>query len=157
MNPYSLGQNKLDYRKKESNMHKDTAELNQLLLGQHMAIDSLRDYINAAHSPSVRGKLEETLQAHESQAEELADHIRGLGGAPQESRGMAGVMRTAKTRLSLTVDSSDHHIISTLITGEEMGIDEEIKALKSVSEKSRPLVQKHITENKALLEALRQI
>lgn len=138
-------------------MHNDTAELNQLLLGQHMAIDSLRDYINAAHSPDVRAKLEEALQIHESQAEELSEHIRGLGDSPRERRGMAGVMRTAKTRFSLTLDSTDHDTVSALITGEEMGIDEEIEALKSVSEVSKPLVQKHITENKALLQNLRQI
>ena len=138
-------------------MHKDTAELNQLLLGQHMAIDSLRDYINAAHSPHVRAKLEEALQIHETQAEELSEHIRGLGDAPRERRGMAGVMRTAKTRISLAVDSTDHDTISALITGEEMGIDEEIKALNDVSDESRALVQKHITENKALLQALRQL
>ena len=138
-------------------MHNDTAELNQLLLGQHMAIDSLRDYINAAHSPDVRAKLEEALQIHDTQAEELSEHIRGLGDSPRERRGMAGDMRTAKTRFSLTLDSTDHDTVSALITGEEMGIDEEIEALKSVSEVSKPLVQKHITENKALLQNLRQI
>jgi len=136
---------------------KDIDALNQLLLGQHMAIDSLRDYINAAHSPAVRAQLEEVLRTHEAQAEELSDHIRYLGAEPQESRGMAGLMRTAKTRFSLGLNSTDHDIVSELITGEEMGIDEEIKCLDSVSSESKTLVQKHISENKALLQALRQI
>lgn len=138
-------------------MHADTEQLNKLLLGQHMAIDSLRDYINAAHSPAVRERLEEALSVHENQAEELSDHIRQLGHTPEEQRGMAGLMRKAKTRFSLAVNASDHDIVAALITGEEMGIDEEIEALKSVSEHCKPLVQKHITENKAVLQKLRQL
>jgi hypothetical protein len=138
-------------------MHKDTAELNQLLLGQHMAIDSLRDYINAAGSPHIRSQMEEVLRTHEAQAEELSEHIRSLGDTPRENRGMAGVMRTAKTRYSLAAGANDHDMVSALITGEEMGIDEEIEALRSVSADSHSLVQKHITENKALLEKLRQL
>lgn len=138
-------------------MHKDTAVLNQMLLGQHMAIDSLRDYINSTHSPAVREKLEKALRTHEVQAEELSDHIRYLGDTPEESRGMAGVMRSVKTRASLAIDANDHEIVSTTITGEEMGIDEEIEALKNLSDESKPIMQKHIAENKAVLKELRQI
>lgn len=138
-------------------MHKDTAELNQLLLGQHMAIDSLRDYINAAQCPSLRSKLEEVMTTHEAQAEELSEHIRNLGDSPDEGRGTAGVMRSAKTRFSLAFGANDQDMVNALITGEEMGIDEEIEALKSVSEESQPLVQKHITENKAMLTKLRSV
>ena len=135
-------------------MHEDTAELNLLLLGQHMAIDSLRDYINGTDSTALRGRLEEMLRVHETQAEELSEHIRHLGDAPRESRGMAGVMRTAKTRFKLSLDDDEGEILSTLRQGEEMGIAEELKCLQELSPQSRPLVEKHIAENKEILVRL---
>lgn len=136
-------------------MHQDTRDLNELLLGQHMAIDSLRDYINSADDNLLRGQLEEALQTHERQAEELSDHIRSLGDSPKETRGMAGLMRTANTRMSLSANDSRSKIVASLIRGEEMGIDEEIEVLKKVSPKSQALVQKHIDENKLVLERMR--
>lgn len=135
-------------------MHKDTAELNQLLLGQHMAIDSLRDYINGTDNTTLRGRLEEMLRVHEVQAEELSEHVRSLGDSPEESRGMAGVMRTAKTRFRLSLDDDEGEIIKALRQGEEMGIEEELKCLQKLSSQSRPLVEKHITENRSILERL---
>ncbi len=119
-----------------------------------MAIDSLRDYINGTDNTILRGRLEEMLRVHEVQAEELSEHVRSLGDSPEERRGMAGLMRTAKTRFRLSMDDDEGEIINAIRQGEEMGIEKELKCLQKLSSQSKPLVEKHIAENREILQKL---
>ena len=66
--------------------------LNEILQGEHMAIESYESVLPAFEDQETRSTINRILNDHKRHAMEITDRIIALGGKPKESTGMPGLM-----------------------------------------------------------------
>ncbi|SDK12956.1 DUF2383 domain-containing protein [Natronincola ferrireducens] len=95
--------------------------LNELLQGEHMAIESYETTLAKIEDQQTREEISNILRDHKQHAIEITDHIISLGGTPKESTGMVGIM--AQTKLKAEgVFRSEKSMLKKLYDGEDQGI-----------------------------------
>ncbi|HHU77438.1 MAG: DUF2383 domain-containing protein [Caldicoprobacterales bacterium] len=115
--------------------------LNELLRGEHMAIQAYES-IMPALTENTRKQLKDMLQDHKNHAAELADRISSLGGIPEESTGMAGMMSRTKLKVESKV-RDEKSMLKKLYDGEDQGIAAVEKIIKGdLDSASREMVDK---------------
>lgn len=116
-------------------------DLNALLKGEQMAVESYEKFINAAGNEAVRNGLRDIQKGHRQNAEELAGRIQDLGGRPDYNTGISGVIVNARLAME-TKDMNDSiELLKRAYDGEDRGIAaaEEVMA-GGLDEESRRLV-----------------
>lgn len=131
----------------------------KLLRGEISAIESYQESLEKLENPAQREELQQILEDHRRSADVLRDHISAMGAVPDSDSGAWGSFTQAVTGVASFVGQST--TISTLIQGEEHGINEYEDALEdpdvmdeiktSIRGTLIPRLQEHITT----LESLR--
>jgi len=95
--------------------------LNEILQGEHMAIESYESVLPAFEDQETRSTINRILNDHKRHAMEITDRIIALGGKPKESTGMPGLMSRTKLKTeSLLRNEKD--MLKKLYDGEDQGI-----------------------------------
>lgn len=130
--------------------------LNELLRGEHMAIQGYESVMPAL-SEETRKQINEILRDHKEHAAELSDRIASLGGIPDESTGMVGMMSKAKLKAESML-RDEKSIIRKLYDGEDQGIAAVEKIIKGdLDSTSRELADKILRTDHDHLKKLQQM
>jgi bacterioferritin len=117
--------------------------LNQLLQGEHMAVDSLNVFISKTEDEDVKKALQHLQNHHRENIAALAKYIQSLGGKPQENLGMKGIMAETMLNLEFGKKADSVDIIEKVIEGETKGINMAEKVLRgALDDESRRFVEK---------------
>ncbi|MDD2498679.1 MAG: DUF2383 domain-containing protein [Desulfitobacteriaceae bacterium] len=137
-------------------MREDISIFNQILKGEHMAIDIYDSYINNLEDEGLRENLQTFQQDHKNHAMKLSKYIQDLGGTPQESRGVTGVMARTMGKANSFFKQEPEEILTELYSGEDKGIAKvvELTEGKLGNEKSKGLVEEIISKDHDHLKTL---
>ncbi|NLY55081.1 MAG: DUF2383 domain-containing protein [Firmicutes bacterium] len=132
--------------------------LNAFLKGEHMAIRSYDEFVHNVQDHSIKKELARIQQEHKQHAADIARRIQELGGKPQESTGLAGIMAWAMMEVAEITGQTDLDIVKRALEGEDLGIKSAAKVVEGdldpVSEK---LVRQILSADQAHLGALREL
>ncbi|AKL95573.1 bacterioferritin [Clostridium aceticum] len=95
--------------------------LNELLKGEHMAIESYESVLPTVENHKTREEINTILEDHKQHAMRITDRIISLGGIPEESTGIVGIMSQTKLRAE-GILRSDKSMLTKLYDGEDQGI-----------------------------------
>lgn len=130
--------------------------LNELLKGEHMAIqgyESVMPYLKG----DTRKQIAYLLKDHKQHAMELTDRITALGGVPQESTGIAGIMSQTKLKAEGII-RDEKSMLRKLYDGEDQGIAAVEKIIKGdLDSDSREMVDKILRTDHDHLKKLQQM
>lgn len=115
--------------------HQYINTLNELLKGEHMAIQVYQKTKEVQGDGQVKEMLEKFEKDHKRHAQLLAQRIRELGGKPDPKTGLPGMM----TEISSMVNSimGPKHLLKQVYDGEDKGIhayEERLDDLDPVSQ-----------------------
>jgi bacterioferritin len=128
---------------------------NQILKGEHMAMDIYDSYINNIEDEGLRENLQKLQQDHKSHAMKLSTYIQDLGGAPQENRGFAGVMAQTMGITNTFFKQEPKEILTELYNGEDKGIAKVVELTEGkLDEKSKGLVEEILAKDHDHLKKL---
>lgn len=141
-------------------MTKDIPILNQVLWGEHMAIDIYDSYINSVNDQYLRKKLQQFQQDHKHHALKLSARIQDMGGNPKEDRGYLGVMTKTMGKINTLFKQEPKDILTELFNGEDKGLAKALELSEGkVSEKSLSVLEEifsdehdHLKEFKILIK-----
>lgn len=116
-------------------------DLNALLKGERMAVESYERFINAAGNEAVRNGLKDIQDGHRRNAEALAGRIQDLGGRPDFTTGVSGLIAGARLDVETKGMNDTLDILKKAYDGEDRRIAmvEEVMA-GGLDEESRRLV-----------------
>lgn len=97
-------------------------ELNAILKGEHMAIESYDKFIHAVEDDNVRHQFHKILDDHKKHASLLENRIKELGGEPKENLGFAGIMANAKIAMKTMGDKKAIDVVKQAYDGEDKGV-----------------------------------
>jgi len=130
--------------------------LNELLRGEHMAIQAYESVLPHLKE-ETRKEIASILKDHKQHAVELADRITALGGIPEESTGIAGIMSQAKLKTE-SIIRDEKSILRELYDGEDKGIAEVEKIIKGdLDAESRKMADKILRTDHDHLKKLQQL
>ncbi|HHY82960.1 MAG TPA: DUF2383 domain-containing protein [Clostridiales bacterium] len=130
--------------------------LDELLRGEHMAIQGYESVMPAL-SEETRKQINEILRDHKEHAAELSDRIIALGGVPDESTGIVGMMSKTKLKTESML-RDEKSIIRKLYDGEDQGIAAVEKVIKGdLDSTSRELADKILRTDHDHLKKLQQM
>ncbi len=133
------------------------ATLNELLKGEHMAIESYETVMSTIDNKELKVKLNGIVEDHKRHAMEIKDRIYKLGGKPKESTGMVGVMSDIKLKAEGMV-SNNQFMLKELFSGEKQGIAAVKETIKGdLDTDSLQLVKEMIETDERHLAELQQL
>lgn len=132
----------------------DFDTLNQVLTGEHMAIESYENAMAAIKDKKVIKVLEEINKDHKKHAIELTDRIVQMGGRPGGDTGFAGAMSGMMLR-ARGAFQGDRELLEELYQGESKGISSVKKVIKGdLDDTSLNMMKKMIETDENHLEKL---
>lgn len=130
--------------------------LNELLRGEHMAIQGY-ETVMPHLKEDTRRQIADMLKDHKQHAIELTDRITALGGVPEESTGLAGIMSQAKLKVESIV-RDEKSMLRKLYDGEDQGIAAVEKIIKGdLDNDSQEMVDKILRTDHDHLKKLQQL
>ncbi|SCX96350.1 DUF2383 domain-containing protein [Alkaliphilus peptidifermentans] len=131
--------------------------LNELLKGEHMAIESYESVLPSLKDQQLREDINTILNDHKQHAMEISNRIIGLGGLPKEATGMVGIMSQTKLKAE-GIFRNDRSIIKKLYDGEDQGIAMVEKIIQGdLDNSSMQMVQKILSTDHDHLKKLQEI
>lgn len=128
---------------------------NQILQGEHMAIDIYDSYMNNLKDPDLKAKLQRFQQDHKQHAMKLSAHIQELGGIPEESRGMIGMMTRTMAKANTLINQEPKDILIELYAGEDKGIAKVVELTEGkLDETGKGLVEEILAKDHDHLKEL---
>lgn len=128
--------------------------LNEVLTGEHMAIESYENAMSAVKDKKVIKVLEEINKDHKKHALEITDRIVQMGGRPGGSTGFAGVMSGMMLK-ARGAFQSDRELLEELYQGESQGINTVKKIVRGdLDETSLNMMKKMLQTDETHLEKL---
>ncbi|OPZ83931.1 MAG: Rubrerythrin [Firmicutes bacterium ADurb.Bin419] len=97
-------------------------ELNTVLKGEIMAIESYDKYIRELKDGKIRNVFLEIQDDHKEHVNLLEDRIKQLGGEPDEKLGVPGFMANAKMTLKNMGETKAIDLLKWAYDGEDKGI-----------------------------------
>lgn len=132
----------------------DFDSLNEILTGEHMAIESYENAMAAIKDKKAIKVLQEINKDHKKHALELTDRIVQMGGRPGGSTGVAGAMSGMMLR-ARGAFQSDREVLEELYQGESKGITSVKKIIKEdLDDTSLNMMKKMIETDETHLEKL---
>ncbi|GAB6174876.1 hypothetical protein JCM15765_43540 [Paradesulfitobacterium aromaticivorans] len=96
--------------------------LNQILMGEHIAIEQYQAYIDGLPASPLRTHLVAILTDHKKHASRLAYFIQTNGGHVREGTGLSGTLARWKTKLQHMRENEPLTMLETLYSGEDQGL-----------------------------------
>lgn len=97
-------------------------ELNTVLKGEVMAIESYDRFISETKDQKVKKVFQEIQEDHKEHVNLLENRIKELGGQPKEKLGFAGFMANAKMTLKNIGETKTIDLLKDAYDGEDKGI-----------------------------------
>lgn len=97
-------------------------ELNTVLKGEIMAIESYDKYIQELKDNKIRDAFLEIQNDHKGHANLLEDRIKQLGGEPNKKLGVAGFMANTKIAFKNIGETKSIDLLKWAYDGEDKGI-----------------------------------
>lgn len=139
-------------------MTKDIPILNQVLWGEHMAIDIYDSYINNLKDVELRAKLQQFQQDHKHHALKLSAHIQDIGGSPNEDRGYIGLMTKTMGKINTLFKQEPKEILTELFNGEDKGLAKAIEISEGkLDHKSASVLEEIFSEEHNHLKELEEL
>lgn len=105
-----------------SSMETSFEVLNDLLTGEHMAIEQYQAYIDSLPASPLRNHMVAMLTDHKEHAQRLAYFIQTNGGHVEEGTGIAGTWALWQTKLENMGENRPIQMLEKLYDGEDKGL-----------------------------------
>jgi bacterioferritin len=102
--------------------NKNITELNEMLKGEQMAVQSYERYLEAVQDEEVKREFCCFLSDHKHHIDLISGHIQALGGKPDYGTGFAGLMTGVKNAVKNAAGRSTLEVIKEAYNGEDKGI-----------------------------------
>ncbi|MCX8131636.1 MAG: PA2169 family four-helix-bundle protein [Clostridia bacterium] len=96
--------------------------LNDMLRGEEMAVQAYEHLIQATKDDRIKSELQSIQIRHKNHTTKLAERIQNLGGVPQYSTGIGGLMANIKMNFDNMEKRGDVEILKKAYDGEDQGI-----------------------------------
>jgi len=96
--------------------------LNDILVGEHLAIERYQAYIDGLPDSPLRNHLVAFLTDHKEHAQRIAYFIQTNGGHVEEGTGMVGMLANLKTRLENYAENEPLNMLQDLYESESKGL-----------------------------------
>lgn len=96
--------------------------LNQILKGEHIAIEQYQEYIDSLPSSPLRNHMVSIVTDHKNHASRLAYFIQTNGGKASEGTGLVGTLSILGTKLKNLGEIKPLDMIDELYSGEHKGL-----------------------------------
>lgn len=131
------------------------SELNAILKGEHMAIDSYGKFINSISDINTKQELQKIQKEHKQQAIILAERIQNLGGNPTDGIGVLGKVTETISDIKDMAKSKPSNFIREALNGENQGIKLVNEMIKGdLDADSKNLVNSMINQDKTHVDTL---
>ena len=131
------------------------SELNAILKGEYMAIDSYGKYIDNISDANAKSELQKIQKEHKTQAIALAERVQNLGGSPTKDAGVLGKVAETISDITDMGKSKPSSYIKKALNGENQGIklvDEMVKG--DLDNDSKNLVNSMLNQDKSHVNTL---
>lgn len=119
--------------------------LNELLKGEHMAINIYSKTKEIQQDSQVSEMLAKFEQDHQKHAEQIAQRIKDLNGTPEAGTGFSGVM----ANMSSIINSlrGPEHLLQQIYDGEDKGIHSYEDRIDEMDTMSQDMVRQIMKED----------
>ncbi len=142
------------------NKNEVISALNQILKGEHMAIELYNDFIEQIENNETKDLLQKFQQEHKDHATTLSTRIQNLGGLPNESSGLSGIIPNTMMEIGnlLGIKPEKKEIIKKIYNGEQKGLQkvEEIQHEK-LDQESKSIVDNLIATDHNHLKEIEEL
>ena len=129
--------------------------LNTLLKGEHMAIESYEKFIQSSNDDKIKSSLQEIQRDHKEHAAKLAQRIQSIGGKPEYGTGIPGAISSVRLTLETRAKTDSMEILKRAYDGEDKGIALAEKAAKcDLDEDSKKLVNVILSDDHDHLKSM---
>lgn len=116
--------------------------LNDILTGEHIAIEQYQAYIDSLPASPLRNHLLTILTDHKEHAQRLSYYIQINGGHVDEGSGFRGKLALWKTKMNEIWENQPVRMLERLYDGEEKGLTKAVQ----LSEKFSSTAEKELLE-----------
>lgn len=132
--------------------------LNQILRGEHMAIDVYNTYISSLPPGDLRSELSRIKHDHERHARELTACVKNTGSKPVEAGGAVSNMAELMGKIKTLVHPDPRDILQQLYDGEDKGLARAVQfAEHRLGQKEKQLLDEIFSDEHDHLKKLRQL
>lgn len=132
--------------------------LNNLLQGEHMAIEAFNSFIDEVDDKTMKDTFQEIQNQHRDNMSILANYIQDLGYKPDEKLGLKGVMGDVMVNMDLAGDNDSRYVLRKAIEGENKGINMAEKVLRgNLDDKTRDLAGEILNKDRESLQKLQRL
>ena len=96
--------------------------LNSILEGEYMAINSFDSLIEHANNENTKNELQNIQQTHKQHALQIANRIQDLGGNPSNGIGIQGSIAETISNIKHIGTTDTNTYLKEALQGENMGI-----------------------------------
>ncbi|QCX33548.1 DUF2383 domain-containing protein [Caloramator sp. E03] len=133
-------------------------ELNTLLKGEYMGIDSYEKFIQKVQNKHVKHELQNIQKDHKNHAIKIAERIQDLGGEPVNGVGFIGKIAEVASNIKNINKKSDIEILKQAYDGEDFGIRMATEVVKGdLDGNSAVLVKEMLNEDRNHLDTLNNL
>ena len=133
-------------------------ELNSLLKGEHMAIDSYEKVLPHVKDENMKQEIQRLQQQHKNHAIRLADRVQDLGGTPTNGVGIIGKTTEVISNFKDIGKSDAAAYLREIYEGENKGIQSATNMVKGkLDDDSMKLVNSILNEERTDLDALKNM
>lgn len=132
--------------------------LNDILTGEHMAIEQYQAYVDSLpHSP-LRNHLVTILTDHKQHAERLSYFIQMNGGHVEEGTGLVGRVELWRTELENLRENQPLKMLEKLYAGEDKGLAQAIQLSEGkVMDSEKEMLDKMFADEREHLRQLQRL
>lgn len=133
-------------------------ELNTLLKGEYMGIDSYEKFIQKVENRHVKDELQNIQKDHKNHAIRIAERIQDLGGEPVNGVGFVGKIAEVASNIKNINNKSDIETLKQAYDGEDFGIKMATEVVKGdLDANSAMLVKEILNEDRKHLDTLNNL
>jgi bacterioferritin len=130
-------------------------ELNTLLKGERMAVESYEKFIFAVDNEGIKSEFQNIQSRHRQHVEKLAERIRDIGGRPDYNTGITGVIANARLTMETKSMKDSFDILKRAYDGEDRGIAAAEEVITgNLDEESRQLVNNILAQDHEHLKSM---
>lgn len=119
--------------------------INELLVGEHMAIHVYNKTKGLQQDPQVADMLSRFESDHKRHAEQLTQRIKDLGGYPNASTGFSGIM--ANLTSVINAIRGPKHLLKQVYDGEDKGVHAYEDRLNQLDSATQDVIKQIMNED----------
>lgn len=138
-------------------MYNILQQLNTILKGEIMAINSYEEFIKQVDNIDVKQDFINFKNDHKRHADLMEERIKSLGGHPVKGTGTAGIMAGAKFAVENLKKRSVHDIVKNAYDGEDKGIAAVAKIKETLDDENKKVVEEMLSTDHDHLKKMKDI